>query len=61
MSKIKDLRIQAGFTQQQMFELLEIPLRTIQSWETEKRTPPKWAENLICEKLQSIIDSNAND
>lgn len=58
MSKIKDLRLKAGLTQQQLFELLEIPMRTIQSWETEKRTPPKWAENLICEKLETIIKQN---
>lgn len=58
MSKIKELRLEANLTQQQLYELLDIPMRTIQSWETGKRNPPEWAENLICEKLQTIIENS---
>lgn len=52
--KIKEARIAAGLTQKQMSDLFEIPLRTIESWESEVRTPPPYVEKLIVEKLQSI-------
>lgn len=54
---IKEARIQANLTQQQMSDLLEIPLRTIISWESESpsgRKCPIWAEKLIIEKLNNL-------
>lgn len=48
---IKEARLQAGLTRIQMSELLEIPIRTIQDWELEKRVPSKWAKNLIIKEL----------
>jgi len=55
---IKQARTQANLTQQQMSDLLEIPLRTIVSWESESdkagRKCPVWAEKLIIEKLEEI-------
>lgn len=53
---IKDYRKQAGLTQQEMSEKLEIPKRTIESWETGKRNPPKYVENLVIEKLIKIAE-----
>lgn len=54
MNKIKAARIAAGLTQAEVYELLRIPLRTLQDWENERRTPPEWAELLIIEKLEQI-------
>ncbi len=51
---IKEARQAAGLTQRQMSELLEIPLRTIENWESESRTPPPYVEKLIVEKLMSM-------
>lgn len=51
---IKEARQMAGLTQKRMSELLLIPLRTIENWESGKRNPPLWAENLIVEKLQTM-------
>ena len=51
---IKEARQMAGLTQKRMSELLLIPLRTIENWESGKRNPPLWAENLIVEKLQMM-------
>lgn len=51
---IKEARINAGLTQQQMSDLLEIPKRTIENWEAGSRKCPKWTEKLIIEKLQNI-------
>lgn len=52
--RIKEARKTAGLTQKRMSELLLIPLRTIENWESGKRNPPLWAENLIVEKLQAL-------
>lgn len=51
---IKESRIAAGLTQRQMSEVFGIPLRTIEDWETGKRTPPPYVERLIIEKLNRI-------
>lgn len=53
-SSIKEARHQAGLTQKEMSDLLEIPQRTIENWEMGSRKCPHWAERLIIEKLQSM-------
>ena len=53
-ARIKEARQSVGLTQKRMSELLLIPLRTIENWESGKRNPPLWAENLIVEKLQTM-------
>ena len=53
-ARIKEARQVAGLTQKRMSELLLIPLRTIENWESGKRNPPLWAENLIVEKLKMM-------
>jgi hypothetical protein len=53
-ARIKEARRAAGLTQKRMSELLLIPLRTIENWESSRRNPPLWAENLIVEKLQMM-------
>ena len=53
-TRIKEARQAAGLTQKRLSELLLIPLRTIENWESGKREPPLWAENLIVEKLQRL-------
>lgn len=54
MNKIKAAREAAGLTQSEVYEVLRIPMRTLQDWENERRTPPEWAERLIIEKLEQI-------
>lgn len=51
---IKNARLAAHLTQQQMSDLFEIPKRTIEDWENGKRTPPPYVEKLIIEKLERI-------
>lgn len=51
---IKQARKNAGITQKQMSELLNIPQRTIEDWETGKRTPPVYVKTLVIEKLKLI-------
>ena len=51
---IRSARLEAGLTQQEMSDLLQIPKRTIENWEGGQRRPAKWAETLIIEKLKSL-------
>ena len=51
---IKEARQAAGLTQQGMSQLLGIPKRTIENWESGSRVPPEWAERLIVAELQRI-------
>ena len=58
MKTIKEARQAAGLTQQGVTDTLGIPRRTLQDWETGKRTPPGWAEALVIEKLERIAQDN---
>lgn len=49
---IKELRTASGMTQQAFSEYLEIPKRTIEDWEGERRTPPEYLVKLIEYKLK---------
>lgn len=54
MITIKEARQLAGLSQQGVTDALGIPRRTLQDWESGKRTPPVWAEALVVEKLERI-------
>ena len=58
MKTIKEARQAAGLSQQGVTDVLGIPRRTIQDWESGKRTPPGWAEALVIEKLERIAQDN---
>ena len=49
---IKELRTKSGMTQKQFSEYLNIPKRTIEEWEGERRTPPVYVIELIEYKLK---------
>lgn len=51
---IKDQRIAAGLTQEELSELLEIPIDTIKNWDSGRREPPVWVKKLIIEKLEQM-------
>lgn len=44
---IKELRKASGLTQQAMSDALHISKRTIEDWETGRRTPPEYVVELI--------------
>ena len=52
--KILEARKAAGLTRQQVTDLLLIPARTLQNWESGERRASAWAEKLVCEKLLQI-------
>lgn len=57
MSKIKEARLKAGFSQATVSKLLEIPKRTIEAWETGDRNPPPYVEKLIVAELNRLADN----
>ena len=54
MNAIKEAREQAGLSRAEMSRQFEIPIRTIEDWESGKRTPPRYVEKLIIEKLERM-------
>ena len=60
MRTIREARKFAGLTQAKMSELLGIPKRTIENWESGFKCP-EWAERLVVEKLESIGEERQGD
>lgn len=48
---IKEARTKAGLTQKEVSDLLGIPLRTIENWESGQRKCPDYVERLVIDKL----------
>lgn len=52
MTLIKDLRAMAKLSQREFSEYFGIPKRTIEDWDSGKRTPPDYLVDLIAYKLE---------
>lgn len=48
---IKDMRAKSGMTQKAFSDYLNIPKRTIEDWENDRRKPPDYVVELIKYKL----------
>ena len=57
---IKEIRTAAGITQKEFSDIFDIPIDTVKNWDTGRRKPPEWAEKLIIEKLNTMIEKNAD-
>lgn len=53
-SEIKKARMEMGLSRAAMSRMFEIPIRTLEDWESGKNIPAHWAEKLILEKLDHI-------
>lgn len=49
---LKEARVEYGLTQKELSEITEIPLRTIENWESGKRNPSPWVEKLVYSYLE---------
>lgn len=54
---LKEARIAAGLTQQAMSDMMEIPKRTIENWETGLRKCPPYVERLVIAELMRIAEN----
>ena len=43
----KRIRLYSGLTQKEFSRIFNIPLRTVENWESGKRKPPDYVFNLI--------------
>lgn len=50
---IKEMRTAAGMTQKAFAEYFNIPRRTVEDWEADKRTPPPYLLDLMMYKLKN--------
>lgn len=48
---IKEMRTACGMTQKAFCEYFNIPMRTLQDWENDRRTPPAYLAPLMEYKL----------
>lgn len=53
---LKELRKSIGLSQAKAAEFIGMPLRTLQDWECNKRTPPDYVLKLVIEKLKTYTD-----
>ena len=54
INEIKQARQKAGLSQQKMSDITGIPKRTIEQWDTGKRSPSPWVTRLVVEELSRI-------
>jgi DNA-binding XRE family transcriptional regulator len=54
ITELKAARLDAGMTQQALSDEWGIPKRTIENWESGKRTPPSYVIRPILEKLAQM-------
>lgn len=58
MKQVKEARLKAGLTQQQMSDLLGIPKRTIEEWEGGRRRCPEYTKKLVLKELKRFDSDN---
>ena len=51
---ITDLRTAAGLTRPALSRLTGIPLRTLEDWESGRRSPAPWVVELLAFRLRHI-------
>ncbi|MBN2300274.1 MAG: helix-turn-helix domain-containing protein [Acholeplasmataceae bacterium] len=49
---IKEARAEYGLTQKDLSEITDIPLRTIENWESGRRKPSPWVEKMVYSYLK---------
>ena len=51
-NKIKALREQTGMSRKEFSEYTTIPIRTLEDWESGRRTPPEYIPRLLSYQLK---------
>jgi len=54
-NKIKEIRANTGLSQSKFGEAYHIPKRTVQDWESGRRTPPDYVVDLLAFKVQDDL------
>ena len=56
MNKLKEARLAAGLSQAALSKKYGIPIRTIENWDSGKRIPSEWLENLLIRIIREDMD-----
>lgn len=61
--QVKELREQMGMNRREFSEYFNIPYRTVQDWEAEKRELPEYVLNLMVYKaeMEKLVKEKKND
>ena len=59
MSKLKEVRMKAGFSRPDIYRLIGIPVRTQENWESGARAIKEWEEKLA-EKIDELMETAIN-
>lgn len=54
MNEIREAREKLGVSRRELCESIDLPYRTLEDWECERRIPSGWTVKLIIEKIESI-------
>lgn len=54
--EIKEKRLALGMSRAEMSRQFEIPVRTIEEWDSGKQAPVTWVCKLLLEKLESMME-----
>lgn len=52
---LRDTRTKAGLSQRQAAKLFNIPIRTLQNWEQDLRTPPAYIQHMYLYAIYSTF------
>lgn len=58
--ELRTIRTDAGWSRPKMVERVGVPLRTIEDWESGKRTPPEYVQRLVIDRLLLEIEKDKN-
>ena len=56
--QLQQIRKSAGWSRPKVVERVGIPLRTLEDWETQKRTPPDYIQHLVLDRLLLEIEKD---
>lgn len=56
--ELRTIRTEAGWSRPKMVERVGVPLRTIEDWESGKRTPPEYVQKLVIDRLLLEIEKD---
>ena len=56
--EVKELRMLSGLSQQAFSDKYKIPKRSIENWESGKRTPPEYVISLLERAVKEDIKKN---
>lgn len=59
MNEIREVREKLGVSRRELCESIDLPYRTLEDWECERKKPSVWAVKLIIEKIENIAKEKA--